>query len=306
MRLKTWGLVWFGMLTVLSLTLANDQPQNREAAQKLVQSLQYQHGVIHLPGGVASLNLPAGISYLSPNDAATVLVKLWGNPPAATRTLGMLIPAGKTPAQPDCWAVTITSTADGYVKDDDASEINYDDLLKQMQVGTLAQNKTRTARGYPAIDLMGWAEPPHYDATSHKLYWAREFRVEGVSENMLNFEIRILGRRGVLVLSTIGGMNQLPEIRKQSPEILKLVEFNHGNRYADFDPKTDRMAPYGLATLVSGGIAAKASFFQLLLIGLRAAPKLIIIGVLIFIIIAVVFVSVWAGSLSRKRYEPTA
>jgi uncharacterized membrane-anchored protein len=102
----------------------------------------------------------------------------------------------------------------------------------------------------------------------------------------------------VLVLSAIAGMNQLPEIRKEAPEILALVDFNDGNRYADFDPKVDKVATYGLAALVAGGIAAKLGFFKLLWIGLLAAKKFIVIGI--------VAVSAWVRKLFKKRSEPTA
>jgi uncharacterized membrane-anchored protein len=29
-------------------------------------------------------------------------------------------------------------------------------------------------RRLPKLTLMGWAEPPHYDSSSKKLYWAKE------------------------------------------------------------------------------------------------------------------------------------
>ena len=38
------------------------------------------------------------------------------------------------------------------------------------------------------------------------------------------------------------------------------------------------MATYGLAALVTGGILAKAGFFKLLIPGIIAAKKLIIVG----------------------------
>lgn len=298
MNLKNCCLCFALLLSFAAISRADDQPASREELLKLMRALKYQHGVINLPGGAAKLNLPTNISYLDPIDTDTVLVKLWDNPPSGVKTLGMLMPTDKTPADPDCWAVTITSTEDGYVKDDDAGKINYSDLLKQMQQGTAEVNKDRKAKGYPAIELVGWAEPPHYDAATHKLYWAKELRVEGAGENTLNYDIRILGRRGVLVLSAIAGMNQLPEIRKEAPEILALVDFNDGNRYTDFDPKVDKVATYGLAALVAGGIAAKLGFFKLLWIGLLAAKKFIVIGI--------VAVSAWVRKLFKKRSEPTA
>jgi uncharacterized membrane-anchored protein len=297
MNKKAWCLGLLALLTWVSAALADVQPPSPEELQKLIKGLKPQHGIVNLPGGLAKLNLPTNIVYLDPNDADTVLVKIWLNPPGE-KTLGMLIPADRTPGDPDCWGVTITSTEEGYVKDDDAGKINYDDLLKQMQAATLAENKERTASGYPPIELVGWAEPPHYETNSHKLYWAKEYKVGNSGENSLNYDIRILGRRGFLVLSAIAGMDQLPEIKREAPQILGLVEFNDGSRYTDFDPKVDKVATYGLAALVAGGIAAKLGFFKLLWVGLIAAKKFIIIGV--------VAVSAWVRKFFKKRSDPAA
>jgi uncharacterized membrane-anchored protein len=52
----------------------------------------------------------------------------------------------------------------------------------------------------------------------------------------LNYNIRILGRRGVLVLNSVAGMSQLPKIERSTSAILSAVEFHSGNRYADFNP----------------------------------------------------------------------
>ena len=62
-----------------------------------------------------------------------------------------------------------------------------------------------------------------------------------------------------------------------------MVDFKEGSRYADFDPKVDKVATYGIAALVAGGVlagAAKLGFFKLLWVGLIAAKKFVIIGVL--------------------------
>jgi uncharacterized membrane-anchored protein len=87
----------------------------------------------------------------------------------------------------------------------------------------------------------------------------------------------------VLELNAIAGLDQLAEIDAQTPQILGMVDFKEGSRYADFDPKVDKVAKYGIATLVAGGVlavAAKAGFFKLLLVGLLAAKKFVIIGVI--------------------------
>jgi len=73
-------------------------------------------------------------------------------------------------------------------------------------------------------------------------------------------------------------MEQLPEVEKLSPSVLAAVNFQDGHRYADFSPKTDKIATYGLAGLVAGGVLAKAGFFKMLIPALLAAKKLVIVA----------------------------
>jgi uncharacterized membrane-anchored protein len=61
--------------------------------------------------------------------------------------------------------------------------------------------------------------------------------------------------------------------------VITFVEFNEGHRYADFIPGTDKVAEYGIAALIAGGIAAKAGLFKVLLGVLIAAKKLVIVAV---------------------------
>ena len=250
---------------------------------KILKDLKYQQGTIDLRGGLATLTVPTNFNYLGPDDAETVLVKLWHNPPSDEKPLGLLIPAGLTPFSSNCWVVTIDYSADGYVKDDDAGKINYDDLLKKMQKGVADNNVERKKQGYPAMTLLGWAAPPRYDGATHKLYWAKKYEVEGEDGETLNYNIRILGRKGVLELNAIADVNQLPVIDAQTPQILGMVDFREGSRYADFDPKVDKVAEYGIATLVAGGVlatAAKLGLLKGLWVGIIALKKFIIIGVI--------------------------
>jgi len=283
------------LLSALVLSAPGQRvPLTADEAQGLLNSLKYQQGEIKIKDGLATLNVPTNFNYLDAKGAETVLVELWHNPPAqAKNVLGLLMPAGMTPADEGCWVVTIEYADEGYVKDGDASKINYDDLLKKMQAATRENNKARTDKGYPAIDLVGWAAPPRYDAATHKLYWARDLRFEGEQADTLNYDIRILGRHGVLVLRAVSSMDQLAEIQKQTPQILGMVDFNQGNRYADFDPKADKVAAYGIAALVAGGVAAKLGLFKLIWVFIIAAKK--------FIIIAVVAIGAWFRKIFKGR-----
>ena len=273
------------ILPVLALiafaTTAHAQLLDTNQLQHMVmvaKNLKYQTGEITLSGGLAKLTVPKGFKFLGSDDTEKVLTELWHNPPS-NEHLGMLLPADKTPLDEDCWAVTISYDDDGFVKDDDAAKINYADLLKQMQKSAKKENSERIKAGYQPIELVGWAEPPSYDAQTHKLYWAKEIKFGNEPENTLNYNIRILGRRGVLLLNVIATMDQLKQIRERTPEILAIVNFNEGHRYTDFDSKTDKVATYGIAALVAGGVAAKLGFFKLIWVFILAAKKFIIIAI---------------------------
>lgn len=278
MNYKICAVLLAGFLAISISSRAQDHRlTSREDMVLLANGLKYQQGEVELRNGLAKLEVPKEFKFLGPADAESVLVKLWGNPPGA-KSLGMLLPADKTPLEEDCWAVTISFSEDGYVKDDDAAKINYNDLLKSMQKASQQVNAEREKQGYMPIEIVGWAEPPHYDAATHKLYWAKEIKFGHQTENTLNYNIRMLGRRGVLVLNVVATMDQLKEVESQTPKILAMVNFNDGNRYADFDPKVDKVAAYGIAALVAGGIAAKLGLFKLLWVFLLAAKKFVIIG----------------------------
>jgi uncharacterized membrane-anchored protein len=105
-----------------------------EEIEKIVKGLKYQQGAIDIQNGLARLNVTPEFSYLDAEDAKAVLVKVWGNPPAQSeKVLGMIMPAGTTPLDAGGWAVTISYDNDGYVKDDDASKIDFNAELKKMQ-----------------------------------------------------------------------------------------------------------------------------------------------------------------------------
>ena len=257
---------------------ADDTPINtREAAEQLISNFKYQKGHIVLNGGLAEVNIPDGFRFLGPEDAQAVLVRLWHNPPGPL-PLGMLMPEQSSPIDPDTWAVTINYLEEGHVKDDDAQKIDYTALLSKMQKEVLDENKARLDKGYPTMQLVGWARPPRYDAATHKLYWAKEINFAGQSENTLNYNIRVLGRKGVLLLNVIAPMNMLPEVEKSAPQIIAMVDFQPGNRYADYDSSTDKLATYGIAALVAGGVAAKLGLFKIILTALAAAWKPIAIA----------------------------
>ncbi|MEO1576732.1 MAG: DUF2167 domain-containing protein, partial [Pseudomonadota bacterium] len=249
-----------------------------EEARRIWESLDPQSGTIELPGGFATLNVPEEYYYLGPGDAETVLVDVWGNPPGQN-VLGMLMRKPYTPFDDDGWAVTIEYEEDGYVSDADANEIDYDDLLKDMQRQTRADSKARADAGYGTVELLGWAEPPFYSSYDKHLYWGKSLRFNG-EQDVLNYDIRTLGRKGVLSMTFIAGTDQLAEINEAREEILAMAAFNDGFRYEDYNASTDKLAAYGLGALVAGGVAKKTGLLVVLLAFLKKG------GVLIFVALA--------------------
>jgi uncharacterized membrane-anchored protein len=255
---------------------AEPESTESESAAPAGPDLKYQTGTITLPNKVATLHLGEKYRYLDPNETNKLLMA-WGNE-SDTTTQGTIIPVDVEPFSDSGWAVILTYDDDGHIDDSDAAEIDYDDMLKDMQEGTEDYNSERKEAGFEAVHLIGWAEKPHYDASAKKLYWAKELSFEGTPGNTLNYDVRILGREGVLSMNAVAGMDRLEQIRGEMRPLIEVAEFNEGFRYGEFNAKTDRAAEYGLAALIAAGVGAKLGLFAKLGALLLAFKKIIIIG----------------------------
>lgn len=270
----------------------SDEQRYMTWAKGIWESLDRQTGEIQLPNGIAKLNVPEEFYYLNPSDTQKVLVDVWGNPPGQ-ESLGMLFPADMTPFDNGAWGVTVDYDEEGYISDDDADEIDYNEMLAQMKESARDSSKERVKMGYEPIELVGWAAPPYYDKTTHKLHWAKELKFGSDEANTLNYNIRVLGRKGVLVLNFIAGMDQKEVIDKQVNRVLAMAEFNDGSRYEDFNPDVDTVAAYGIGALIAGKVAAKTGLIAAALILLKK------FGVVIFVFLAALF-----GKLFKRKETP--
>lgn len=241
-----------------------------EDLQAAVAPIDFQTGEITLPGGKAKLTVPENYHFLDAQDSKLVLEDLWGNPPGAP-TLGMIFPAELTPLHDNAWGIEITFDDIGYVSDEDAGTYDYTELLDTMRSDLSTENKWRAENGFSTIELVGWASEPHYDQAERKLHWAKELHFADTEGNTLNYNIRALGRHGVLVLNFIASMESLPEIEAALPDVLGMVSFTEGNRYADFQPGVDKVAAVGIGGLIAGKVLAKTGFLAVALVFLKKA-----------------------------------
>ncbi|MCV6615007.1 MAG: DUF2167 domain-containing protein [Cellvibrionaceae bacterium] len=239
---------------------------NAPTLQQRWQQVSRQQGEIVLPGGIGKLKLPKQYFYLNPEDSKLVLEKIWGNP-AGEERLGMIFPSVSSPFDADSWAVTIGYRSDGHISDKDADKINFEALLRAMQADTQAVNKQRLAQGFQSVQLVGWASVPYYNSDNKKLHWGERLRFAGDDADVLNYNIRILGREGYLLLTFIANIGQLQPPNNNMQNILAMAEFTEGNRYQDYQAGIDKLANYDIAALVAGkaltkgGLLAKALFF---------------------------------------------
>jgi uncharacterized membrane-anchored protein len=273
-----------GVLSVLLAALAGSPAAAQSPSttpEEFEAKLGYRSGRIDLRNGLATLEVPASFRFIGTEGSARLIEEGWGNPPGSGEdVIGMLVPAALSPLSKEGWGVIITYDEDGYIDDKGAESMDYGKLLKQLQESTEETNAERKKEGFEPVHLIGWAEPPSYNAATHKMYWAKELAFGDEGEHTLNYNVRVLGRRGVLVLNAVAGMSQLPSIRADMQQVLGFVEFQEGHRYADYIPGKDKAATYGLAGLVVGAVAAKAGFFKVLLAGILAAKKLILVALL--------------------------
>lgn len=287
-------LKWIAAVAALSVAApalaqanAADQTAQMEAAvAKFEQSLHPQRGRIMIPGARASLNLGDRYVFYPPDDARRIIVDAWGNPPAAADgILGLVMPEGGHVS--DSWGAVVEYEDTGHVDDADAASQDYDKLLADLKQASEEANEERKKGGFAQAHLIGWAQPPSYDATGKALIWARDIRFEGADGETLNYDVRKLARTGVLSLNMVASMDELPAIRAAAVDLGKTVNFEQGAAYADFNPQTDQKADYGLAGLVAAGaglaVAKKVGLLGLLLVFLKKG----------FVIVAVAAAALW-------------
>jgi len=242
---------------------------------KIEKSLKYETGKITLTEGEGIVNVPKGFKFLNAEQTQHVVSDLWGNPKDES-ILGALVPDGKGVTHSNSWLFVISYQGDGFVKDDDANDIDYDDLLKTMKEDTKTTSEERKKAGFEEVQLVGWASKPYYDTNLKVLHWAKELKFGKDEVNTLNYDLRVLGRKGMYNISAVSNMSELAEVKASIPGILKSVEFNDGHKYLDFDADTDTVAAWTIGGLVAGKVLAKVGFFAIL----AKFGKIIIIGII--------------------------
>jgi uncharacterized membrane-anchored protein len=233
----------------------------------------------------AVLHLPAGEVFV-PQPQADKLLRSFGNPGANPEMPGLILPRDPRAT----WMMAVRFHKSGYIKDDDASTWDAEAMLRSLQKGTQEQNDAREKAGMRSLEVVGWTEAPSYDATQHRLVWAMTSQATGAGPQAppdVNYNTYSLGRYGYFSMNMVTALSELPRLKPVADQQLAALEYDAGRRYADFDPKTDRVAGYGLVGLVVGAADKQQSVVAQALAFVRAwaaaifAALLVLAGVLV-------------------------
>jgi len=198
----------------------------------------------------ATLALPRGMVFI-PKAEAFRYARSRGNTPGDEQ-IGIVTTPGD-----ENWLVSVRWVPDGYIRDDEARDLNPDTILTDLRDGAEESNKDRVARGFPELVIQGWVEKPSYDAATHQLRWALGVaRKDEPDASSVNLNTRALGRGGYMSLNLATARDDLAQYRPVANQLLTGLTFNQGRAYADFNSGTDRIAEYGLIGLI-GVVAAK-------------------------------------------------
>lgn len=217
-------------------------------------TIQGQQGEIELSRCHATISVPVGYVFIDATQTKKLLVDYWGNPEnRADHVLGAILPISVRYFYQASAAFIISYNNGGYVKDDDASSIDYDELLKGMQHATEEENKRLPEAQH--FKLKGWAVTPYYDQNRHVLIWAKH--LIGNDGETINYDMRILGKDGFVSINAVIDPECLSEAEAYGNTMISSLHYRNGYAYSDFDPQKDRMSEWTIGGLIAGSIIAK-------------------------------------------------
>lgn len=214
--------------------------------------LDWRRGPATAPIGVALAEIELSENYVwLDGENSRLLMELLENPVSGTE-VATIAPV----SEEAMWYAVFEWSDIGYVTDDERDQLDPAGMLASIREGNAAGNELRAEKGWAPLEILGWHEQPHYDPKTNNLTWAILASSEG--QQVINRNIRILGRRGVMELTLVASPDELAVASAELDDLLLGYAFRPGNRYAEFVPGSDRVAEVGLTALVVGGAGAMA------------------------------------------------
>jgi uncharacterized membrane-anchored protein len=262
--------------------------------KSLFNSADFLHGPTKAKlGNIAEIQLPEGYAFTGAKGTKK-LMEMMGNTVDGSE-LGFLAPTNSN------WFVLFEFDESGYVKDDDKDKLDANAILESIRRGTEEANKQRKKMGIAPVTVVGWEQSPNYNSETHNLEWA--IRGESEGEPVVNYNTRVLGRKGVMRVTVVGDPGEVKTAMPDFKQLMAGYNFAAGQTYAEFKPG-DKVAKYGLAALVVGGAAAgaaKLGLFAWLAVFFKKAGKLVIVAVVAVAVAAKKFMGRLFGGRSSSE-----
>lgn len=218
------------------------QAQPQAPAAETASAPQGQSGAIQLQSSDVALNIPEGYLFYSADEARAYLQRANAAEPQGS-ILGMIARAGDDIRAPGTWATIVTYDAIGYVQPETASGLTDANF----------ETSVRDARATQGRRFEGFAAAPAFDAASGPhMAWAERTLAPGSQGKDLRYEQKLLGRHGVAGLTSIGALDQMPEIEAAAAALRGMLSFPVGRTHADFQPASDAVSTYSVPGLVTG------------------------------------------------------
>ncbi len=254
-------------------------------AQEAEPQLAWQRGpATGAIGSNATIDIPKDYVFLDVAET-TRYVEMSKNLPSGEEQLF-------APTSGD-WDAYFSFAPEGYVKDSET--LDADALLETLRSNQKEANKERRRRGWSEFTITGWHLAPRYNPDTRVLEWATTATAEGSDRASINYNTKILGRKGVMSVQLVSSPEKFEAGLAAFQDSLDGFKYKPGDRYADYEPG-DHVAEYGLAALVAGGavaVAAKKGVFGVIAAFLAAAWKFVLMGI--------AGLGVWLKSLFGKR-----
>ncbi len=298
-RVVAAGLMLMGLSGWLEFSLAMAQAPRDPAGPP---PINFVHGPAKGDlGTVAQIDVPEGFQFTGA-DGTRKFQELLQNP-VDGKELGILMPEmrGKS-ASDGFWFIIFDFDPIGYVKDGDQKDLTSETIstiLDSIRKGTEAANQERQRRGWATLSVVGWERQPFYNPSSHNLVWAiRGSSIEeGKPSYSVNYNTRILGRKGVLSANLVVDPEKLQAVVPTYEKLVQGISFQKGESYAEMRAG-DKIAEYGLIGLITGGgvaVALKTGLFTKFL-------KPILLGIVaLFAAAGKVFKNIFGRSSSAEQ-----
>jgi uncharacterized membrane-anchored protein len=171
----------------------------------------------------------------------------------------------------------------GYIKDAAGEKLDPASMWKTMVENNDQANENRKKNKWDEIGMVRWEKEPQYNPKTQRLEWA--VRLKEKNDEFVNFNTRILGRKGVMRVVLVPYSADLSKVLPDFNQAIAGFSYTSGNKYAEWTTG-DKVADFGLAALVVGGAGALAAKTGLLaklwgVIALWALKlwKLLVVGI---------------------------